>query len=62
MKKLSVIICCYNEQATVRDIIEKTQRVNLGSNWDREIIVVDNYSTDGTREILQKIGTLWQCH
>jgi glycosyltransferase involved in cell wall biosynthesis len=55
MKRLSVIICCYNEQATVREVIEKTQKVNLGSGWDREIIVVDNDSTDGTREILQKI-------
>jgi glycosyltransferase involved in cell wall biosynthesis len=55
MKKLSVIICCYNEQATVRDVIEKTQQVDLGDNWDREIIVVDNFSTDGTREILQEI-------
>jgi len=55
MKKLSVIICCFNEQATVHDVIKKTQRVELGSNWEREIIVVDNYSTDGTREILHKI-------
>lgn len=55
MKRLSVIICCYNEQATVREIIEKTKMVNLGPSWDREIIVVDNYSTDGTREILREI-------
>lgn len=53
--KLSVIICCYNERATIRDVIEKTQAVNLGHGWDREIIVVDNCSTDGTREILQTI-------
>lgn len=53
--KLSVIICCYNERATIRDVIEKTQAVNLGHGWDREIIVVDNNSTDGTREILQEI-------
>ena len=53
--KLSVIICCYNEVATIEEIIEKTQEVNLGSGWDREIIVVDNCSTDGTRELLQKI-------
>jgi dolichol-phosphate mannosyltransferase len=56
MNKLSVIICCYNEQATVREVIKKTQQVELGSNWDREIIVVDNFSTDGTREILQEIN------
>jgi dolichol-phosphate mannosyltransferase len=53
--KLSVIICCYNEKATIEEVISKTQAVDLGPNWDREIIVVDNCSTDGTREILQNI-------
>ena len=55
MKKLSVIICCYNERATIRDIIDRTSAVALGPGWTREIIVVDNFSTDGTREILQQI-------
>lgn len=54
-KKLSVIICCYNEQATIRDIVERTRAVTLGDGWTREILVIDNYSTDGTREILQQI-------
>ena len=55
MKKLSVIICCYNERSTIRDVIEKTQGVHLAGDWTREIIVVDNNSTDGTREILQQL-------
>jgi dolichol-phosphate mannosyltransferase len=55
MQNLSVIICCYNERATIRDVIDRTQAVDLGPGWSREIIVVDNYSTDGTREILQQI-------
>lgn len=55
MKRLSVIICCYNERATVRAVIERTKKVDLGAGWEREIIVVDNASTDGTREILQQI-------
>ncbi len=54
--KLSVIICCYNERATIRDVIARTQKVNLGPPWEREIIVVDNFSTDGTRDILQTIS------
>ncbi len=56
MKKLSVIICCYNEAATIEDVIELTRRVELGGGWEREIIVVDNFSTDGTREILESIS------
>jgi len=55
MQKLSVIICCYNERATIRDIIERTRAVDLGPGWTREILVVDNFSTDGTREILQQV-------
>ncbi len=54
--KLSVIICCYNELASIRDVIEKTKQVNLGAGWEKEIIVVDNASTDGTRELLQQLN------
>ncbi|UCG23478.1 MAG: glycosyltransferase family 2 protein [Chloroflexota bacterium] len=56
MKKLSVIICCYNEAATIKEVIDITRGVDLGQGWEREIIVVDNFSTDGTREILLSIS------
>jgi len=53
--KLTVIICCYNEKNSIQSVIDQTKAVDLGTGWDREIIVVDNFSTDGTREILQMI-------
>lgn len=53
--KLSVIICCYNERETILDVIDKSRQVDLGNGWEKEIIVVDNYSTDGTRQLLQSL-------
>ncbi|MEO0258013.1 MAG: glycosyltransferase family 2 protein [candidate division WOR-3 bacterium] len=49
--KLSVIIPCYNERQTIEEIIRRVESVNI----DKEIIVVDDGSTDGTREILRRI-------
>ena len=53
--KLSIVICAYNERVTILDAIHQAHAVNLGPDWEKEIIVVDNFSTDGTRELLQSV-------
>lgn len=53
MKKLSVIIPVYNEEKTILKILEKVNSVSIP--LDKEIIIVDDFSTDGTREILEGI-------
>jgi dolichol-phosphate mannosyltransferase len=53
--KLSIIICAYNERKTILDAIHQAHAVDLGPGWEKEVIVVDNYSTDGTRELLQSV-------
>lgn len=53
--KLSIIICAYNERNTVLDAIHQAHDVDLGPGWEKEIIVVDNFSTDGTRELLRSV-------
>ncbi len=53
MPKLSIIICAYNERRTILAAIEQAHAVELPSGWDKEVIAVDNCSTDGTRELLQ---------
>jgi dolichol-phosphate mannosyltransferase len=49
--KLSVIVAAYNEADTIEESIARVRAVGL----DTEIIAVDDCSTDGTREILQRI-------
>ena len=45
---LSVIIPAYNEKNTIREILKRVRQQQM----HKEIIIVDDYSTDGTREIL----------
>jgi glycosyltransferase involved in cell wall biosynthesis len=51
--RLSIITCVYNERDTILTVLDRVRAVDLGPGWEREIIVVDNFSTDGTRELLQ---------
>lgn len=46
--KLSIVIPVYNEKKTILDVLERVRNINL----PKEIIVVDDCSTDGTREVL----------
>ena len=50
--KLSVIIPVYNEEGTIREILNRVRAVDVG--MEKEIIVVDDGSRDGTRRILQE--------
>ena len=49
--KLSIVIPCFNELDSIEKVV---QAVTEAPGPDREIIIVDDFSTDGTREILQQ--------
>src|ERR1041385_6237558 len=48
--KLSIVIPCYNEAKTIRTIVD---RVRAAPIKDKEIIIVDDCSRDGTRDLLR---------
>jgi glycosyltransferase involved in cell wall biosynthesis len=51
--RLSIIVPCYNEANTVVQLLEKLFSIDLGA-WKKEIIIVDDASTDSTRELLER--------
>ena len=50
--RLSVVIPVYNEAATIREIVRRVQAVDVS----KELILVDDFSTDGAREALAEIA------
>ncbi|MBM3238575.1 glycosyltransferase family 2 protein [Candidatus Poribacteria bacterium] len=52
-KKLSVVIPVYNEIDTIDEILKQVKEIDVG--MDKEIVLIDDCSTDGTRERLREI-------
>ncbi|MDO8603531.1 MAG: glycosyltransferase family 2 protein [Candidatus Omnitrophota bacterium] len=50
--KLTIIVTCFNEKVTILKAIEEAKNLNI----EKEIIVIDNCSTDGSREILKALN------
>lgn len=57
--KLSIIIPIYNEKKTLFEILKKVESVKL-DNIDKEIILVDDCSIDGTKDILEKFESKYK--
>lgn len=52
--KLSIIMPAYNEAATIAEVVKRVLSVDVG--LEKEFIIVDDRSTDGTREFLQRLA------
>ena len=50
--KLSIVIPVYNERGTIQEIIRRVRAAPVGIEIAKEIVAVDDYSTDGTRDLL----------
>ena len=55
MTRLSVVIPAYNERATIEKLLRRVQEAPLPEGIELEIVVVDDGSTDGTREHLREL-------
>lgn len=53
VNKLSIIIPVYNEEKTISDILERVCKVNLLSNTSKEILLINDCSTDRSEEIIK---------
>ncbi len=55
MNKLSIIIPVYNEVNTVSIVLHKLKKLKLSNNYQTELIIIDDNSNDGSRELLKNL-------
>jgi glycosyltransferase involved in cell wall biosynthesis len=56
LRKLSVVVPVFNERNTLVEIVRRMRTVELPDGIELEIVVVDDGSTDGTRDVLRQLG------
>ena len=54
IKKLSIIIPAYNEGSTIHLILDKVKNVQLLNNIEKEIIIINDCSTDNTEDSIKQ--------
>lgn len=55
MNKITILIPVFNELNTLKEIIKKVENIDF-YGLEKEIILVDDYSTDGTRELYKDLN------
>lgn len=56
MKTLSIIIPAYNEHRTIDEIVRRVEAIQLPEDFKKEIVIVDDASTDGTTEKVRALA------
>ncbi|TSC79462.1 MAG: group 2 family glycosyl transferase [Parcubacteria group bacterium Gr01-1014_29] len=54
--KVSIVIPAYNEESTIKEIIARAEAAPFGFDAERELIVINDGSDDGTRKLLDEIS------
>ena len=55
IKKISVVIPCYNEESTLREIVETVLKQPLWSEFTPELIIIDDYSQDNSPAVIEEL-------
>lgn len=55
IKKISVVIPCYNEEATLREIVETVLKQPLWSKFEPELVIIDDFSQDGSAAVIEAL-------
>lgn len=55
-RKLSVVVPAYDERNTIVEVVRRMRAVDLPGALDLEIVIVDDGSSDGTRDVLPQLG------
>ena len=66
VRRVSIVLPVYNEQGTIADVVDRVLRASLtlaGSEYavEKELVIVDDFSGDGTREALPEIVEAARC-
>lgn len=56
MTKVNILIPVFNERATILELIKRVEAATLPEGLDKELIIIDDGSSDGTTELLSKIN------
>jgi glycosyltransferase involved in cell wall biosynthesis len=56
ISRVSIVIPVYNERGTVAELLRRVEEARLPDGLEREIVVVDDGSTDGTRDLLRDLA------
>ncbi len=60
MKTLSIVIPIYNERRTLQSLLARVLNVDLGPALKKELVLVDDCSKDGTRDLVQTLASDWK--